>query len=226
MMNMNSISGKPPDRSEDLTARARIRDAAVDCFGQRGFDVPVREIAERAGVSPALVMHHFGTKAKLRVACEEHVMRIIREVKTESITTKDQTTVLHHLAEAEEFAPYMAFLFRCLQAGGDLARTLYEHMAADIEAYLDAGVKAGTVRPSRDPEARARWLAATGGGSLLMLVTLRHPGPDVDFRRVIREWSEEFTLPALELYTEGLLADRSMLDAYLLYVSDPPEDSS
>ncbi|WP_198659062.1 TetR/AcrR family transcriptional regulator [Nocardiopsis sp. FIRDI 009] len=225
---MDSPSRRPPDRAEDLTARARIRDAAIDCFGQRGFDVPVREIAERAGVSPALVMHHFGSKAKLRAACEEHVTRVVREVKTASVTDTDadHRTVLNHLAEAEEFAPYLGFLFRCLQTGGDLARTLYEHMAADVQTYLDAGVRAGTVRPSRDPEARARWLAATGGGSLLLLITLRHPGPDVDFRRVIREWSEEFTLPALELYTEGLFTDRSMLDAYLLYVSDPPEEPS
>ncbi|MFI6574336.1 TetR family transcriptional regulator [Nocardiopsis sp. NPDC050513] len=223
---MSSATRKPPDREEDLTARARIRDAAIDCFGQRGFNVPVREIAERAGVSPALVMHHFGTKANLLAACEDHVTRLIREVKTESVTSGDQQTILHQIAEAEEFAPYMAFVFRCLQAGGDLARTLYERMAADVEAYLDAGVEAGTVRPSRDPRARARWLAANGAGSLLMLVTLREPGPDVDFRKVIREWMTEFALPALEVYTEGLLTDRSMLDAYLLYVSDPPEGSS
>ncbi|MEV2277569.1 TetR family transcriptional regulator [Nocardiopsis sp. NPDC049922] len=223
---MSSATRKPPDREEDLTARARIRDAAIDCFGQRGFNVPVREIAERAGVSPALVMHHFGTKANLLAACEDHVTRLIREVKTESVTSGDQQTILHQIAEAEEFAPYLAFLFRCLQAGGELARTLYERMAADVEAYLDAGVKAGTVRPSRDPRARARWLAANGAGTFLMFVTLREPGPDVDFRKVIREWTAEFALPALEVYTEGLLADRSMLDAYLLYVSDPPEESS
>ena len=30
-------------------------------------------------------------------------------------------------------------------------------------------------------------------------------------------------LPTLELFTEGLLTSRRMLDDYLLYVGDPPE---
>ncbi|WP_448630683.1 TetR/AcrR family transcriptional regulator [Cellulomonas soli] len=36
----------------DLTARARIRDAAVGCFAEHGFDTPFRTIAQAAGVSP------------------------------------------------------------------------------------------------------------------------------------------------------------------------------
>ena len=66
-------------RSEDLTARARIRDAAVARFGRDGFRAPVRAIAEDAGVSAALVIHHFGSKDALRAECDEHVLRVIRD---------------------------------------------------------------------------------------------------------------------------------------------------
>ena len=52
--------------SPDLTARARIRDAAIECFARQGFAVSVRAIAAHAGVSPGLVIHHFGSKAGLR----------------------------------------------------------------------------------------------------------------------------------------------------------------
>ncbi|PRB67587.1 TetR/AcrR family transcriptional regulator [Arthrobacter sp. MYb213] len=46
--------------------RARIRKAAAELFGERGFhDVTVREIAEIAEVSPALVIKLFGSKAEL-----------------------------------------------------------------------------------------------------------------------------------------------------------------
>lgn len=46
--------------------RSRIRQAAAALFGDRGFhDVTVREIAEAAQVSPALVIKLFGSKAEL-----------------------------------------------------------------------------------------------------------------------------------------------------------------
>ncbi len=36
--------------------------------------------------------------------------------------------------------------------------------------------------------------------------------------------SRDHVLPTLELFTEGLLTSRRMLDDYLLYVGDPPGD--
>lgn len=75
-----------PDQREtpdvpDLTGRARIRDAALLRFASEGFRVPVRTIAADAGVSPGLVIHHFGSKEGLRRACDEHVLVLIRENK-------------------------------------------------------------------------------------------------------------------------------------------------
>jgi AcrR family transcriptional regulator len=46
--------------------RGRIRQAAATLFGERGYhDVTVREIADAAEVSPALVIKLFGSKAEL-----------------------------------------------------------------------------------------------------------------------------------------------------------------
>lgn len=212
----------------DLTARARIRDAAIECFGQQGFGVSVRAIAEHAGVSAGLVIHHFGSKEKLREACDDHVIQLIRETKTETLTSHDSQTFLHQTAEVEEYAGILAYLVRALQTGGRLLQVLYERTLTDAEEYLAKGVEEGVIRPSRDPAKRARWLAGAGLGSILLLITLqeREPGEDIDFRRIMREWSEEMILPALETYTEGLLTERTMLDAYLLHISDPPERES
>ena len=212
----------------DLTARARIRDAAIECFGQQGFGVSVRAIAEHAGVSAGLVIHHFGSKEKLREACDDHVIQLIRETKTETLTSHDSQTFLHQIAEVEEYAGILAYLVRALQTGGKLLQVLYERTLTDAEEYLAKGVEEGVIRPSRDPAKRARWLAGAGLGSILLLITLqeREPGEDIDFRRIMREWSEEMILPALETYTEGLLTERTMLDAYLLHISDPPERES
>ncbi|MFB7251148.1 TetR family transcriptional regulator [Microbacterium sp. NPDC056234] len=55
--------GRPRGRSD---SRARIIAAAVDEFGERGYDgSTIRSIAAGAGVDAALVHHYFGTKADL-----------------------------------------------------------------------------------------------------------------------------------------------------------------
>ncbi|WP_306370367.1 TetR/AcrR family transcriptional regulator [Nocardiopsis sp. CC223A] len=207
--------------ASDLTARARIRDAAIEHFGRHGFKVTIRAIAEKAGVSPGLVMHHFGSKDGLRKACDDHVFEIVHRVKKESVTA-DPAVSLQHVAHIEEFAPLLAYAVRSFQEGGSVGLALYERMVADIRDYLAAGEAAGRIRPSRDPGKRARWLAESSMGSLLVALSMRPDPDDIDFPLFLREWMEEHMLPLLELYTEGLYTDRQMLDAYLLYVGDPP----
>ena len=59
---------------DDLTARARIRKAALELFARNGVAATsMRSIAARAGVSPSLVVHHFGTKTGLRDAVDDAV---------------------------------------------------------------------------------------------------------------------------------------------------------
>ena len=59
-------------RPEDLTARARIREAAFRLFAAHGVEgTSLRAIAEEAGTSAALVMHHFGSKVGLVRAVDD-----------------------------------------------------------------------------------------------------------------------------------------------------------
>lgn len=200
-------------RSADLTATARIREAAIEQFGQNGLSVGLRAIAEAAGVSPALVIHHFGSKDGLRKACDEYVAETIRIGKTEAMRSADPATWFAQLAEIETYAPLMTYLVRSMQDGGELARTMWRQMITNAEEYLDEGVRAGTLRPSRDPKARARYLAMAGGGAFLLYLQL-HDNP-TDLRAVLRDYADEMMLPAMEIYTEGLMADRTMYDAFL-----------
>ncbi|MFV8320181.1 TetR family transcriptional regulator [Mycobacterium sp. 23] len=200
-------------RSADLTAVARIRDAAIEQFGEHGFGVGLRSIAEAAGVSAALVIHHFGSKDGLRKACDEFVAEEIRSGKSETIQSRDPATWLGQMAEIESYAPLMAYLVRSMQSGGELAKMLWQNMIDNVEAYMEEGVQAGTVKPSRDPHARARYLAITGGGGFLLYLQM-HETPN-DLRAVLRDYASDMVLPALEVYSEGLLTDRTMYDAFL-----------
>jgi AcrR family transcriptional regulator len=200
-------------RSADLTAAARIRDAAIEQFGQHGFGVGLRAIAEAAGVSAALVIHHFGSKEGLRKACEDYIAEEIYSTKSEALQSNDPATWFAQLAEIEAYAPLMAYLVRSMQAGGELANMLWRRMIDNAYAYLEEGVRAGTIKPSRDPHARAKYLGLTGGGGFLLYLQM-HDTP-TDLRAVLRDYAQDMVLPALEIYTEGLMTDRTMYDAFL-----------
>ena len=205
MLNMCSV--------DDRTTIARIRDAAIEQFGQRGFDVGLRAIGEAAGVSAALVIHHFGSKEGLRKACDDYIAEEIRREDMKSIQSTDPATWLAQMAEIESYAPMMAYLLRSMQTGGELTKMLWRRMIDNAEQYMEEGVRAGTIKPSRDPKARAKYLGISGGGGFLLYLQM-HDNP-TDLRGVLRDYGEEMVLPALEVYTKGLMADSTMYDAFL-----------
>ena len=66
--------------AEDLTARARLRDAAIRLFAERGVaGSPVRDIAEAAGVTAGLITHYFGSKVGLKAAVDERLVEVFTE---------------------------------------------------------------------------------------------------------------------------------------------------
>jgi AcrR family transcriptional regulator len=209
---------------DDLTATARIRDAAIEQFGAHGFGVGLRAIAEAAGVSAALVIHHFGSKDGLRKACDDYVAEEIRSDKSEAMRSSDPATWFAAMAEIESYAPMMAYLVRSMQTGGELAKTLWRNMIDNAESYLDEGVSTGILKASRDPAARARYLAITGGGGFMLYIQM-HETP-TDLRAVLRDYARDMVLPALELYTDGLMTDSHMYDAFLAQAEQGESDAS
>jgi AcrR family transcriptional regulator len=213
--------------SADPTTRERIRDAAVLRFARDGFGASVRSIATDAGVSPALVIHHFGSKDELHAECDEKVLAEIRAVKNESIDElASGQSILHRFASADENAPLLAYVLRSLQDGGAVGRSFIEHMVEDAVGYTKHGVEAGLVKPSRDEAARARYLTLSALGTLLLEVTLHPPEDPSDIGALVRGFLTTSYLPMIELYSEGFFTNRRMLDDYLLYVSDPPQDAA
>jgi AcrR family transcriptional regulator len=210
--------------ADDLTAVARIRDAAIERFGDQGFGVGLRSIAETAGVSAALVIHHFGSKDGLRKACDDYVAEEIRNSKSEAMQSSDPATWFAAMAEIEEYAPLMAYLVRSMQSGGELAKTLWRTMIDNAESYLDDGVRNGILKPSRDPKARAKYLAITGGGGFLLYIQM-HQTP-TDLRAALRDYANDMVLPALELYTAGLMTDGHMYDAFLAQAEEQGESDA
>ena len=182
-------------------------------FGEHGFGVSVRAIATAAGVSAGLVIHHFGSKEALRKACDDYVAESIRSSKSESMQNADPASWFAQMADMESFAPSLAYLVRSMQSGGELSKMLWRNMIDNAESYIDEGVRAGTIKPSPDPKARARYLAITGGGAFMLYLQM-HDNPG-DVRAVLHDYAQDMVLPALEIYTQGLMTDSTMYDAFL-----------
>ena len=63
----------------DLTGRARIRESALRRYGAHGAEaVSLRKVAREAGATPGLVTHHFGSRAGLYRAVQDHVVEMFR----------------------------------------------------------------------------------------------------------------------------------------------------
>jgi TetR/AcrR family transcriptional regulator, regulator of cefoperazone and chloramphenicol sensitivity len=164
-------------------------------------------------VSAALVIHHFGSKEGLRKACDDWITEEIRVADTEALKSMDPAVWFAELGQIESYAPMTAYLLRSMQSGGELAKGLWRRLIDNSKEYLEEAVQAGTIRPSRFPEGRAKLLALMGGGSLLLYLQM-HDDPS-DLAAVLRDYADEIMLPTLELYTEGLMTDSTMFDAFL-----------
>lgn len=145
----------------DLTARARIRDAALARFGAEGTaKASVRAIAADAGVSPALVLHHFGSKEALRRECDAHVVAAVRG-RFDDTASQDPAGLANALEASTTVRRYLA---RALLDGSTAAAELFDEIV-DAEAnWLTDGEAAGAIQPASDPRGRAAiyvsWLLA------------------------------------------------------------------
>jgi AcrR family transcriptional regulator len=119
---------------EDLTARARIREAAMRHFAEHGFErATIRGIAETAGVSSGLIRHHFGSKQDLREACDQHLARMLHRLNDQVEGDLGLEAGVNPLSVARE-GPYQAYLARALVEGS--AAGVFDEMVAMTERWV------------------------------------------------------------------------------------------
>ena len=132
---MRSIAEERPP--QDITGRARIRDAALEQFALHGFEgATIRGIAEAAGVSPGLVQHHFRSKEGLRRACDEAVLDLVRRklAGTRDGKISNPTFIAALYSSAPALVRYIA---RAVADGSTAGAELFDEMAAATEEFLN-----------------------------------------------------------------------------------------
>ncbi|MGI8874779.1 MAG: TetR/AcrR family transcriptional regulator [Egibacteraceae bacterium] len=203
---MLNVSIATPASPSDRTGRARIRDAAIACFAANGVaGTSLKTIAAAAGLSPALVVHHFGSKDGLRKACDQYVAATIRERKRAAMAEGAQLDPLAAMRQHAEGPPLLRYLARTLTDGSPEVVALLDELVDDAVGYMEEGVRSGLLKPSDQPRERAVVLTMWSLGALTLHEHINRL-LDVDIT-TDAEGMAAYFLPAAEALGRGVLAD-------------------
>ncbi|HVC40348.1 MAG TPA: TetR family transcriptional regulator [Candidatus Saccharimonadales bacterium] len=191
----------------DLTAAATIRETAMRLFAQRGAAaVTLREIAAEAGVSPSLVIHHYGSKEGLREAVDNRAIALVDALVNELTRASGEgpsASLAAALSSELDRDPLLpSYLRRLLIDGGKPAETLFRTLFEAVLSGFATLEAAGLVRPSSDAEVRAAFLLVND----LAVVLLRDQVHEVlGMDPLARSGMERWTAQVLDVYSRGVL---------------------
>jgi AcrR family transcriptional regulator len=186
--------------AEDLTARARIRDAALRLFAERGLDgATIRDIAKAAGVSGGLVRHHFGSKDELRAACDSYALDQLMRIKEQAVLEGQLASPAFMSAAHPTVLLTLRYLARSLVDGSPAAAAMFDEMVELGEAWLDRN-HPGQVA---DPRGYSAVLVAMQSGLFTMHSQLsRWLGADI----FTPEGHLRLTAALIDFYSQPLLS--------------------
>ncbi len=195
-----------PVAFEDLTARARIREAALEHFAQEGYErATVRAIAQTAGVSPGLLRHHYGSKDALRVACDDYVFEMLHRVNT--LVFAAPGAAARAQQTSKRFGRYVA---RALADGSPSAGPIFDEMVAMTEHWLVRSDEIRVDSPTTDRKTRAVLVTAMKIGiPLLHEHVSRTLGEDI----FEPEGERLVALTLLDIYSHVLIDDGTATSA-------------
>lgn len=175
-------------------------------FADRGYtEVTVRQIASAAGVSPALVIHHYGSKERLRAVLEERVAAFVESMLAELAMVQEEgasASVAELFADRLEREPDLAgYVRRLLCDGGPAGAALFERLYEATRSGMRALEQAGVIRPSRDGRVRDAFLLSNDLAMLLLRPLISQvTGVDPLARDGLVRWSAE----VFDVYTGGV----------------------
>lgn len=191
---------------EDLTARARIRDAALEYFAECGFDrATIREIARAAGVSPGLVRHHFGSKDELRKACDAYTLKAVRAYVDQAMDEGLDNPKLAGPAR-DALLPFRRYLARALIDGSPDAGRIFDEMVTMAEQSLRLADAERPDRPAADLRTRATLTVAMALG---IPAFRAHVGRSIGADIYSAEGDRRIALALLDIYSHPILSEET-----------------
>ena len=151
-----STAAAPRKRADARRNEAALLDAAAAAFVESGVNVPVRDIAARAGVGLGTIYRHFPTRADLIVAVYRHQVEACAAAGPELLADRDTP----HQALASWIGLFVDFLVtkhglaEVLRSDDAAFQTLHSYFIDRLVPVcgqlLAAAAAAGEIRPGLD----------------------------------------------------------------------------
>ncbi|HEX5713973.1 MAG TPA: TetR/AcrR family transcriptional regulator [Solirubrobacterales bacterium] len=137
------------------SAREQIVGSALRLFGEDGIEATsLRAVAKAAGVSPALVVHHFGGKAGLVAAADEAAAREFGDAYAAAEEGDGDDLLRRRAAQTarvmRERPDVCRYLGRALVEGTAGSSRLFRLMIEGGRAEVDSLAERGALRPDAD----------------------------------------------------------------------------
>jgi AcrR family transcriptional regulator len=155
-IDIGSGPAAPRKRADARRNEKTLLDAAAAAFLASGVDVPVRDIAARAGVGVGTIYRHFPTRADLIVAVYRHQVEACAEAGPALLANSSTP----HAALARWINLFVDFLVtkhglaKALQSDDAAFETLHayflDRLVPVCAQLLDAAATAGEIRPGMD----------------------------------------------------------------------------
>ena len=190
----------------DLSATAAIRIAAMGLFAERGYaEVTIRQVAAAAGVSAALVIHHFGSKEQLRAVIDERVAAFAETLLAdlERAPADGGASVAQLFADRLDRPATAGYMRRMLSDGSPAGVALFGRLYQATRAGLRQLEQAGVIRAARDDTVRDAFLLCNDLAVVLLRPHITQvTGIDPLSRDGLARWSAE----VFDVYSGGVFA--------------------
>lgn len=153
---------------KSIQTKAHILDTAIRVFGDIGFDVGLREIAEVAKVSPGLILHYFNSKNEL---AEQAIHEALSSITTPGNprSSESRQDLLDFSNYVENLGPELLMLRRVLLTDIPVSSSIFRDAFQDAHnsRIQQSLVEDSTVE--HDFAAESALLAAHALGSIVFL---------------------------------------------------------
>lgn len=189
----------------DLTAKARIRNAALELFAAKGTSsTTMRQVAQAAGVTPGLVVHHYGSKEGLRREVDDmlidRVSRTLDEVSTDGSPREVAERRNERLAKLFHENPVLVdYLRRSLLGSSEASDALFKRTLEFAWTEIRSLREAGLTRTDVELDVHALGVVMRMLGPLLLQPLVDHMERHMQMTSDSEDVSEQNPLPSIEV---------------------------